>query len=90
MVRLKITVSGHVQGVGFRYFTQMKAIQYGISGWVKNSSNGTVEIVATGDQDQMDLFIDDLKKGNPFSNVSQMNFEELTDTEPLYSFKIRY
>lgn len=90
MVRLHITVSGNVQGVGFRYFTQMKAIQYGITGWVKNSNNGTVEIVAVGDKDQLDHFIADLEQGNPFSKVSDIHMIELTDNEPFHSFKIRY
>lgn len=90
MVRLQITVSGNVQGVGFRYFTQMKAIQYGITGWVKNAGDGTVEIVAVGDKDQLDHFIADLKQGNPFSKVSDIHSIELADNEPFHSFKIRY
>lgn len=91
MVRLHITVSGVVQGVGFRYFTQMKAVQYHITGWVRNSTDGeAVEIVAVGDRDNLDKFIKSLRQGNPFSKVSDIDVNELTDTEPFHSFKIRY
>jgi acylphosphatase len=90
LVRLHITVSGNVQGVGYRYFTQMKASQFGITGWVKNHSDGAVEIVAVGEKDNLDQFIDSLRQGNPFSKVSNLNVEELNDTEPFHSFKIKY
>ncbi|MEQ2526692.1 acylphosphatase [Robertmurraya yapensis] len=91
MVRLHITVSGVVQGVGFRYFTQMKAVQFNINGWVRNSTDGeAVEIVAVGDRDNLDQFIKSLRQGNPFSKVTDINMNELTDTEPFHSFKIRY
>lgn len=90
MVRLHITVSGNVQGVGYRYFAQMKASQFGITGWVKNHSNGTVEIVAVGEKDDLDQFINSLRQGNPFSKVTDIHTEELMDTEPFHSFKIKY
>lgn len=79
-----------MQGVGFRYFTQMKATQFGITGWVKNSTNGTVEMIAVGEKENVDHFLNDLKVGNPFSKVSDVTIKELTDTEPFHSFKIRY
>lgn len=90
MVRLQLTISGSVQGVGFRYFTQMKAVQFGITGWVKNMSNGTVQIVAVGDKDNLDQFIHDLRLGNPFSKVEHVDIKELSDTDPFHSFKIKY
>lgn len=90
MVQLQIIVSGTVQGVGFRYFTQMKAVQFGITGWVKNQPDGTVEIVATGDKEDLDQFISQLREGNPFSKVSDIKIEQLTEVIPFKSFKIKY
>lgn len=90
MVQLKIIVSGTVQGVGFRYFTQMKAVQFGITGWVKNQQDGTVEIVATGEQEDLNQFINELRQGNPFSKVSDIKIEQLTEMIPFKSFKIKY
>lgn len=90
LVQLQIIISGTVQGVGFRYFTQMKAVQYGITGWVKNRSDGTVEIVAVGEKEDLDHFIHILRQGNPFSKVSDIKITELADSEPFQSFKIKY
>ena len=45
MIQLHLIVSGKVQGVGFRYFSQMKAVQYGVTGWAKNLSDGSVEML---------------------------------------------
>ena len=60
MIQLHLIVSGKVQSVGFRYFSQMKAVQYGVTGWAKNLSNDSVEIVALGTRDQLEPFIEDL------------------------------
>lgn len=88
--RLHIIVKGKVQGVGFRYFTQMKAGQYGITGWVKNLPNGDVEIVASGERENIEKFIKTLKEGAPFSKVTDVIVNEWEKTEPLQSFTIRY
>lgn len=90
LVRLHIHVNGDVQGVGFRYFTQMKAVQFGITGWVRNQEEGGVEIVAVGEKDDLDQFIETLREGNPFSKVTTIDIRELAETDPFQSFKIRY
>jgi len=54
-VRLKI--SGRVQNVGFRYHTQKTALQFGISGFVKNERDGSVYIEAYGEEENLDTFI---------------------------------
>lgn len=46
--RLYAVVEGRVQGVGFRYFTQERAVLLGLNGWVRNRWNGTVELIAEG------------------------------------------
>jgi acylphosphatase len=68
----------------------MKAVQYKITGWVKNTQDGNVEMVAVGEKENMDQFIEDLRQGNPFSSVSDLKIQELTETEPFQSFKIKY
>jgi acylphosphatase len=54
--RLHGFVSGRVQGVGFRYFTQQIATDLGVTGWVKNTFDGKVEFVAEGTADQLAVF----------------------------------
>lgn len=59
----QITVSGKVQGVFYRAFTQTEAIKLGINGFVKNESNGDVYLEAEGREEQLKKLIDWLWKG---------------------------
>ena len=54
MERLHAVVHGHVQGVGFRYFVQRRASELGLSGWVRNNDDGTVEAVAEGPRETLE------------------------------------
>ena len=90
MIQLHIIVSGKVQSVGYRYFSRMKAVQYGVTGWAKNLSDDTVEIVAIGNKDQLDPFIEDLRRGNPFSTITNLKMTESEPTENFQSFTIKY
>lgn len=84
-----LTVSGKVQGVGFRYFAQMTAADHNIAGWTKNLENGSVAIHAEGNPDQINSFIETLKKGNHFAKVHQIQ-EEPASIETFTSFRIKY
>jgi acylphosphatase len=66
-------VSGRVQGVGFRYFTQRAAARHGISGWVRNTPEGFVEIEAEGDAEAMRQFEDDIATGPAGARVDQVD-----------------
>ncbi|WP_210364130.1 acylphosphatase [Bacillus sp. REN3] len=90
MIQLKIVVSGKVQGVGYRYYAQMKAIQFGITGWVRNLEDGGVEILASGLRESLDQFIDEIRRGNPFSTVDHVEVTEQENTETYKSFAIKY
>lgn len=58
---LHAIVHGHVQGVGFRYWTVRQATRLGLVGWVANRNDGSVEIVAQGDHDQVIALLRKLK-----------------------------
>jgi acylphosphatase len=62
----KIYISGHVQGVGFRWGAVRKATKMGIRGYVKNLSDGRVYIEAEGTRDQLSEFVDWCMKGPGF------------------------
>ncbi|MER5645751.1 acylphosphatase [Streptosporangium sp. NPDC002524] len=47
-VRLTAWVRGHVQGVGFRWWTRARALELGLTGWARNTDDGRVEVVAQG------------------------------------------
>lgn len=57
MNRYDITVTGRVQGVGFRYFAQLEAKQRELTGWVKNEDDGSVRIEAQGNEENVNTFI---------------------------------
>lgn len=65
-------ISGRVQGVGFRYATRRAAKQYGLSGWVRNCPNGTVETTATGTTGSLDAFEQWLRQGPPGAHVDNV------------------
>ena len=62
MIRYSIIVDGKVQGVGFRYFTQMKAMQFNLTGFCKNLYDGKVSIEVQGLEQDILSFIAAIKK----------------------------
>ncbi|NOR76575.1 MAG: acylphosphatase [Draconibacterium sp.] len=80
----EIKITGKVQGVGFRYFAHKKAIEIGISGWVKNGRDGGVTIIAQGDAMDLNTFIDYLQIGPTrarVDNISKFNTQFSTKIE---------
>lgn len=68
--RIMATVYGRVQGVGYRAFAREAALQLGLSGYVRNLSDGSVQVVAEGEKQLLDRFIEKLKEGPPFGRVT--------------------
>jgi acylphosphatase len=69
----QIRITGRVQGVGFRYYTVMKAKEYGISGFVMNAGDGAVFIEAEGDEEDLDSFILWCEKGPVSARVDNVD-----------------
>lgn len=86
---LEINVFGRVQGVGFRFFVQRKARIYGVKGYVKNVVNGSVKIVAIGEELAMQHFIKKVKIGPDYSWVADVKMSELTNYEDYQKFTIK-
>jgi acylphosphatase len=80
---LKITVSGVVQGVGYRYFCYKKAMEYHITGYAKNLYNGNVEVTACGEDNLLKDFVKELNTGPRHSVVKSLKIEE-AKTEIVY------
>lgn len=59
--RRVVHYSGRVQGVGFRYTTRRIAGAYQVAGWVKNLSDGRVELVVEGESGDLDRFLDEVQ-----------------------------
>lgn len=84
-----ITVSGRVQGVGFRNYVFKLAKQHGASGTVKNLDDGSVEIRLTISEQNIDNFIEHLKIGNGFSEVICIKISEKKYID-FESFRVDY
>ena len=54
--RLHVYFSGHVQGVGFRYAVRTVSLEFDVTGWVKNLSDGRVEMMSEGEQSELEAF----------------------------------
>ena len=68
-IRVHATVSGRVQGVGYRYFAVTAARQLGVTGWVRNLVNGDVELEAQASRLVLCEFLATMKSGNEWSQV---------------------
>jgi len=84
----KIEVFGRVQMVGFRWFTQRLAKQFNIKGNVKNTIIGTVEIIAEGEKEKLNLFVGQIKKGPTAANVTNLVKDEITTKKEYSTFDI--
>jgi acylphosphatase len=72
MQRLRAVVHGHVQGVGFRYFVLRRATELSVRGWVRNNDDGTVEVVAEGPRDALEMLLSALERGPRMARVEQV------------------
>lgn len=78
-----------MQGVGFRYSARLAARNYGIKGYVRNMSDGSVYLEAEGSEDNINRFVNWCKKGPDFAYIDRINITDgsLTDFE---SFEVRF
>ena len=82
-------ISGRVQGVGFRRFTEGKARELSLRGWVRNLLDGRVEAVAQGSAQALAQFADQLKKGPAHGHVESVVIRSLQPAESLTGFVLR-
>lgn len=83
-VARKYIISGTVQGVGFRFFTQRAAARHQVLGYVRNMEDGRVEALAEGDAKSVEDFKHDLLTGPVYSRVEEIE-ETVLEPSNLYS-----
>jgi len=81
-------VRGRVQGVGFRAFAAREAHRLGVAGWVRNEPDGSVLVLAEGDDRAAEAFLAWLRHGPPSARVTSVDPEWLTAAGDLASFDI--
>lgn len=77
MVRYHVILYGRVQGVGCRWFCTMLAQDYGVTGWVQNLPDGTVELEVQGEYHKVDSYILKVREGNRYMNVDFIEAKEI-------------
>lgn len=84
---VRVRIAGRVQGVGYRYWTEGVAGELGLSGWVRNRRDGTVEAVLSGAPGDVAQMIESCREGPPAAQVTSVDVSEGTP-EPSPGFEV--
>lgn len=87
-LRLQALVKGRVQGVGFRAFVLQHAANLGLTGWVRNTSIGDVQVLAEGPRDSLEKLIEVLESGPRSAHVIEVEREWLTSSGEYDRFEV--
>lgn len=87
--RLSVRITGRVQGVGFRNFTQMRARQLGITGWVRNENDGSVRLEAEGPSAGLEELLEAVHEGPRMAQVEGVEAEWEEATDAFETFRVR-
>ena len=88
--QLTAVVHGMVQGVSFRYYTHRAASQLGLTGWVANQWDGTVKVLAEGDEAALRDLIAFLHEGSPAARVQRVDEKWSEATGEFQRFSVKY
>lgn len=87
--RLQATVSGRVQGIGFRHFVFEHAERLDLTGWVRNTADRKVEVVAEGERDDLERLLAQLRQGPLLARVQEVQFSWSKDQGEFDAFRVR-
>ena len=90
MIAYHIYISGWVQGVGFRWFTERSAEGLGVDGWVRNLPDGRVEVFAQAEKDVLEVFCAKLREGPSHGRPDELSIETVPVDHKLHGFNIRF
>ena len=88
-VARRYLITGRVQGVGFRFFTEAAAAREGLHGWVRNLPDNRVEIVAEGDAEALQRFERHIRHGPPGARVEKVELDDMVPSDRDTGFGIR-
>ncbi|WP_243225464.1 acylphosphatase [Microbacterium sp. CIAB417] len=89
MTSVQVSVTGRVQGVGYRWFVQDLASEHGLTGWVRNRRDGSVEAELHGDRVDVEAVVGAMRAGPRHARVDAVQVRELTARRGLDGFEIR-
>ncbi|MBN1121512.1 MAG: acylphosphatase [Anaerolineae bacterium] len=88
--RLHAVVHGRVQGVNFRAYTAQQAAALGLTGWIRNLPDGTVETIAEGPKEQLKKYEAYLHLGSPYAVVDSVSATYKEATNQFSDFRVRF
>jgi len=89
-IRVRARVKGRVQGVSFRYYTIEEAEALGLVGWVRNRSDGSVELEAEGEEAAVEQLLAWVRQGPPAAKVTAVEVERIAPTGADHEFRVRH
>jgi len=90
VVTRHVRVTGHVQGVFYRVWAQGQARELGVSGWIRNDADNSVEARLTGDEDCVTRMIERMQRGPANARVDGVKVEEAEPGEDSHRFEVRH
>jgi acylphosphatase len=90
MKRIRVIISGRVQGVFFRAYTREAATALKLTGWVRNLHDGSVEAVFEGEDKNVESMLEWCKKGPPHAVVKHVDFTDEPSTGEFRDFRVTY
>ena len=88
MIKKRFRIYGHIQGVGFRYFTWQYALKIGVTGFVRNLADGSVEVVAVGSESQIEALDAWLQEGPRTAIVDDVFVEDYLGDKEFTAFQV--
>jgi acylphosphatase len=77
----RVVIRGRVQGVGYRVWTEMTALELGLEGWVRNRRDGSVEALFAGSADNIVAVVEACRQGPPGARVEAIDQREATQDD---------
>lgn len=86
----QIRIHGKVQGVGYRFFATRVARRLGLKGWIQNNRDGSVEAAVEGEKQAIDEWVEELKEGPRYAEVTRIDQESKDFTGRLPDFDVKF
>lgn len=86
----KLHIQGKVQGVGFRFFATRVARRLGLRGWIQNNRDGSVEALVEGDAEKIDQWLEELREGPRYAEVTKIDQERREFSGRLGEFDVKF
>ena len=90
MISLQVFYEGNVQGVGFRWTVRDAAKGFDVTGWIRNLPDGRVELQVTGEENEVQAFLDRIAQGELHSLIRKQTENKLEKPVPARGFEIRH